>query len=186
MAMIDYGAILVRDGKRMNKDMFMGKTDTGYTDDDFTQDMFVCVGNGNILIGAYKCIIVVEFNGQTYKFFCGYTFKNKKEKNQYNTDTYEYILNEYDDDIESEYVSENVIGCGITLNFERIDKSIGSEKFKVSFFYMGHDYQIYFGYGIDPSYKVFKRLTDDPKRPYGYTDREIAVLRPIYDLPYVG
>lgn len=186
MAMVDYGAILVRDGKRMNERMFMGNTDTGYVDDNFTQDMFVCVGDGSILICAYKCMIVVEFNGQSYTFFCGYAFKSKKEKNQYNKKTYEYVLNEYDDSIESEYVSENAIGCGITLNFERLDKTINSNKFKVSFSYNGHNYEIYFGYGVDPSYEVFKRLTDDPEKPYGYTDTEIAVLTPIYDLPYGG
>ena len=186
MAMIDYGAILTRDGFLVSTERFMESTDMGFKDD-FTEDYFVCAGDEKFTIGFYKMYATVRFVDEQISFMCGSWFDNKAQALKTTTTECQYILNMYDDGVkEDSYVSENVLNSGVSITFERIDKDSKNNKFKATFTYKDHNYVAYFGYGIDNDVEVFECLVNDSNRPYGYTNTVIEVLREVYKLPSIG
>ena len=181
MAMRDYGAILVKDGNRVNTEMFMSKTDTGYDDGDFTHDYFVCVGDANFMVGAYKYNLAVKYGDRE---IITYPYVDERDLHYFTDADLVPIFVSYMNPRQSAgfEILENVLDSGVTIRIDRIDPDDGL-KLKASFTYNGHNYEIYYGYGVDPDNEVFEDITSADR--YDYSETERKVFSALYELPLV-
>lgn len=178
MAMIDYGSLLVRNGKLMNLgEMFMEKTDRGCDiPEPFNGEFFVYAGDEDFMLCFYKSRVAVLINGKlagdVWIGSCDGYCCRVESKIIYTKLPYEKRL--------------GIFGSGIDVTFECIDHEgfvtdLGtftySGKYKVSWAYKGDNYICYTGYGIDPQQSVYDRIKDNS---YGYTETEIAELDRVF------
>ena len=63
MAMIDYGAVVFKNGKRINHDMFMDMQEAVGWSGEPDGDYFVYVGDSHVTVCFYKTYFVVFLNG---------------------------------------------------------------------------------------------------------------------------
>lgn len=175
MATIDYGAIVVRDGKFVNRDvMFMEKTDLG-CDLPECEDGYACVGDANFMVSFYQSKVSIIINGEEARnIWIGACdgYSDNHSKAFYTKLPYEKMF--------------NVCGSGVDISFECIDRQrridpfgykYYSDKFLVSFSYKGHEYRVYTGYGIDTKEDVYERIKYDH---YGYSDIERSVIDKVF------
>lgn len=196
MATIDYGTIVTRNGEFVNvSTRFMEKTDLGFDVPEFVinedADMevrgnyFAYVGNSDDIMFCFRKHIVDVIQKNTYmgRIYIGeagsFNIPATEKNRMFLTKSpYEKIF--------------NVFGTGITMTFECIDKNIQhynngywgetfyTQKFKVSFEYVGNNYVVYTGYGIDTNPEVYKDITESGA--YGYTETEIEELNKVFGL----
>ena len=139
MAMVDYGAIVWKDGKLISTDMFMDMEEAvGWSDDD--SNCFAYIGDKDFTVGFYKDIMYIhstdKFYNETiyfgYEDFIGW---RKWER--------VYLIGKDDDEVE------------LIVRPRRFhDYYICKMK------YRGHKYKVAFGYGVDLKYYKKTHIID--------------------------
>lgn len=143
MAMIDYGAVLFKDGIKQNDSMFMDmNSSVGWSEEPIKGNYFVYAGDQHLTVCAYKTWARVLLN-------------TSYELSAYGCNLMKFIDNDdyYEDDIR----------CRKTLHFN-VDgvqfkvKAISHRVFWMSFRYKDSNYNIIYGYGIDPNFKIWDEI----------------------------
>lgn len=195
MAMIDYGAILMIDGKKYNDSMFMETSDCGFVPEkayskEYDQWMnikgnyFVYAGDDNFMLVFYKCWAHVisageilystpfdfHYPGET-RYFDGLptvTFEHL-DKNKY---PQQFDLNKDDYDY---YISRYGKVWG-ELYWYRAVKRIKrntwysyTNRYVARWEYQGRKYEVIYGYGIDPDKECWESIRDEA---YDFTEIE--------------
>lgn len=201
MAMIDYGAILMIDGKKYNDSMFMDTSDSGFVPEkaydekhdcliDVKGNYFVYAGDKDFMIVFYRTHAHViaqgriiysppynfEYPGET-RFFDGLptvTFEHL-DKNR-------YISQEHLDRDDVQFLLERYGKKWGRLYAYRLAKTIGrnqtngyTARYVARWEYKGKQYEVIYGYGIDPDKEVWDDIKNDDDG-YGFTDVEIQAI----------
>lgn len=170
MATVDYGGILVKNGKIFqNDDWSMMETDLGYQLPEGVNS-YACAGDEKFAVAVWKANLYVIINGKVaHKIWLNQaTAKNVNYPNDMLAKPpYEKFI--------------NIGGSGVDLTVEQIDKEYevtkyGAEyrdKYHVHFTYAGNVYDIYFGYGVDNNVSVYSDLIENDVFDYSETEREV-------------
>ena len=138
MAFIDYGAVVFKNGKQVNFDLFgdMLKM-VGWTDADQTPHVdgnyFAYIGDEHLTVCFYKSRVLVLVDGEAaFEDWCGYG-------------------------------GERSIRHEIGGSFGRVGvlthaRSVGLDVWHFHMMYKGDSYHVVFGYGIDPEKRVWDRV----------------------------
>lgn len=178
MATIDYGGILVKNGKIFkNCDTFTDLiTDLGYVLPDGVNS-FAAAGDEKFAVAVWKANIYVIVNGKiAHKIWLNHaTAKNVNyPSDMFAKPPYEKFI--------------NIGGSGVDIIVEQIDKEYevtkyGAEyrdKYHVHFTYAGNIYDLYFGYGVDNNVSVYSDIIANDR--YDYSDKEREVFNRIFGL----
>lgn len=152
--MIDYGAIVIKDGKCVQKDHFDHMIDSvGYVDPQMDGNYFSFIGDKEVTFAFYKNIVKIksidEYNNKI--IFVGNT---------------NYVGWKYYED----FVSTNDDAYWFRI------KNLGNNSYVFKIKYKGHKYKVFFGYGIDVYF--YKRT----HRPNYYSSIEFKISSFVYDL----
>ena len=170
MATVDYGGILVKNGKIFqNDDWSMLTTDLGYQLPNGVAS-YAAAGDEKFAVAVWKANIFVIINGEiAHKIWLNQaTAKNANyPSDMLAKPPYEKFI--------------NIDGSGVDLTVEQIDKEYevtkyGAEyrdKYHVHFTYAGNIYDIYFGYGVDNNASVYSDLIANDRFDYSDTEREV-------------
>ena len=196
MAMIDYGAILMIDGKKYNDTMFMETSDCGFVPEkayskeynqwlDIKGNYFVYAGDDNFMLVFYKTWAYVITAGEIIysapfnmnypgltRYFDGLptvTFEHL-DKNRY-----EEYLTDVDDDDYRYYISRYGIKRGTLYYYralkrcERAKWLCYTNRYVARWEYQGRKYEVIYGYGVDPDKECWERIRDEA---YDFTEIE--------------
>lgn len=175
MAVIDYGAILVKNGKIVNKNIFsMEKTDNGYKIP-YNISFYVACGDEKFCLAFFKRQVYVIING----VFVGTVWIDEVG----NADNDQiFIKMPYEKRL-------NLFDSGISVTFEAIDHDLlrdaeygyryYSGKYHTNFTYDGNVYDIYFGYGIDSDEEIYNKIKFTS---YDYTEKERNVMDKVFEI----
>lgn len=126
MAYLDYGALIKKNGKLLNKDneFFMDMKDcVNYIDEKIDGDYFCYAGDKDFTIAVYKNIINIFDNGERILDLWGL-----------------YDVNEKD-------LCRKIINIkGVQIDIKRIQNE--HDKFRLRMWYKGDLWEIIYGYGI--------------------------------------
>ena len=141
MAMIDYGAVLIKNGKVMNENQFFMdmESSVGCKIDGIDGQYSVYAGDSEFVIATYKTVLRVAANGKLGPLWFGLD-----REDEYGINANKIIIH------------ERYNGVQFTI------KNIYRGVFHASFTYKGNFYNIIYGYGIDPDFSVW----DDVKVRY--------------------
>lgn len=170
MATVDYGGILVKNGKIFNTDTpFMETTDLGYVLPDGV-DSFAAAGDEKFAVAVWKASLCVIVDGKIV---------HKIWLNQATTKNVNYPFEMLAKPPYEKFI--NIGGSGVDLIVEQIDKEYevtkyGAEyrdKYHVHFTYAGNVYDLYFGYGVDNDVSVYSDIIANNRFDYSDTEREV-------------
>ena len=175
MAVIDYGVILVKNGKIVNRSIrFMKTTDTGYKIPENISFYAAC-GDEKFCLAFFKRQVYVIINGVFVGTVWIDEIGNAKNNQIFIKMPYENRL--------------NLFGSGISVIFEAIDHTLlkdtecdyryYSGKYHDNFTYNGNVYDVYFGYGIDSSEETYNKIKFTS---YDYTEKERNVLDNVFEI----
>lgn len=166
MSMLDYGAILKKDGIFINKnqDLFINmKEVTGFLLEEATfengetirinNNFFVYAGDKEMLLCFYKGICLVVSNGKVIK------------------------------ELSTPFLSETFFLDNLpNVTISRLDKTLYideygtkyySYRFIATWIYKGHEYECIYGYGIDADEDIWE---DIKYNDYGFSKSEIEII----------
>ena len=196
MAMIDYGAILMIDGKKYNDSMFMDTSDCGFVPEkayskeydqwlDIKGNYFVYAGDDNFMLAFYKarcCVISAGEIIYTTPSNFGYPGLTRYF-GELPSVTFEHLdknrIKEYGLQVgEDEY--KQLVDCygknWGTFYYYRIVKHCKrnyhleyTNRYVARWEYQGRKYEVIYGYGVDPDKEVWDEIKDDV---YGFTEIE--------------
>ncbi len=203
MAMMDYGALLRVNGKFINKDkgMFVDMKDQcgfelerAYTKKDcydISGNYFVYAGKPDLLLVFYKTHFHVIQNGRVIRtWWAGnWVFNNEI----FNVGSVDISVGVIDKDLHREYYGSDfdeldrefylynygkrLGNMHIQRRFKRTRRNYGlvkgSSKYIATWEFNSDKYEVIFGYGIDPTEKVYNDIKYDS---YGYTTNEIKLI----------
>ena len=135
MALIDYGAVLIKNGKVVNQNtMFMDMEESvGCKIDGMDGQYFVYAGDSELVVATYKMILRVASNGELGPMW----FALNNENELYN-----------DKKVRHEYYK------GVYLTIKIVSDGV----YHVKFTYKGDFYNIIYGYGIDSDFKIWNDI----------------------------
>ena len=135
MALIDYGAVLIKNGMVMNEnEMFMDmENSVGCKIDGMDGQYFVYAGDSELIVAAYKMVLRVASNGELGPMW----FTLARDDEMYT-----------DRKVRHEYYK------GVHL----IIKEVWHGVYHAKFTYKGDFYNIIYGHGIDPDFKVWDKV----------------------------
>ena len=173
MAVIDYGGVLLKNGKFINQRIrFMKTTDTGYKIPE-NVNCFIAAGDEKFCLIAYKCHVYVILNGEIVgAVWLDDIYSKSCENVIFTKMPYEKRF--------------NIFGSGIDVIFECIDHEqykdecgyrYYSNKYHVNFEYCGNVYDMYFGYGVDSDPDTYERIRNTS---YYYTEMDRKVFDKIF------
>lgn len=156
MAMIDYGAIVVKNGNVVNEEkFFMDMNDSvGWKDKSLDGNYFAFIGDSDFTICFYKNIarLISRENGVDMYLWNltedGRNLNNKKVRRIILCPNPEYIYGG----------SDNFDAIGANIMATVVIKEIDYCRFHLSMDYKGDHYHVIYGYGIDCSRKVWDRV----------------------------
>lgn len=202
MAAIDYGALVIKNGKPVNKncDLFMESPE--YMDDIVKDNYYAYCGDEELSFCFYKCNIAIVKNGHIVDNLWNHPFKSETH---YIGDTH-ITVTRLDDlmpvypehlmgcDTWEDYVKENWQGAtGKEKDSELVDgrkwhrlwikkcKAIGRKKplyytstlkYSATWEYKGDKWEVIFGYGIDPNENIFEDIITKGSYNYGNKSTE--------------
>lgn len=206
MAMIDYGAILMIDGKRYNNELFMETSDCGFVPEkayskkydqwmDIRGNFFVYAGDDNFMIVFYKtwcCVISageilytasydMRYNGET-RYFDGLptvTFEHL-DKNLYE-EHWDVDDDDYDYLVRAYGKRRGELYYHRLLKRNRRNNSfwkVRTNRYIARWEYNGKKYEVIYGYGVDPNPEVWKDIRDSS---YGFTEIEKQKINRCFD-----
>lgn len=170
MATVDYGGILVKNGKIFNTDTpFMETTDLGYFLPTGAHG-YAAAGDEKFSVSVWKANIFVIINGE---------IAHKIWLNQATAKNVNYPSDMLAKPPYEKFI--NIGGSGVDLIVEQIDKEYevtkyGAEyrdKYHVHFTYAGNIYDLYFGYGVDNNVSVYSNIIANDRFDYSDTEREV-------------
>ena len=151
MAVIDYGAIVWKDGKLISTDMFTPMEDmVGWTDNHehrLEGNYFAFIGDKDLTLGFYKDVITIysataDCYNDTY-YFCGVPFKGWRYWREW---------------------------CLIGPDADEAEIIVRPRKFHDYYIckmkYRGHKYKVAFGYGVDLKYYKKTHIIDYYATPW--------------------
>ena len=145
MAFIDYGALLVKNGKVVNKDeTFMNMQNAvGWTDvidkkssETIDGNSFVYLGDEELTLAFYKTFIEIVVNKERYGEVWQLNFKKHEDR---------YKQTNYD---------KRVLRLNIGQTNIKI-KKLTDVVYHLSVKYKGNFYHVFYGYGIDTKEKIW-------------------------------
>ena len=203
MAVIDYGAILLINGKKYNDSLFMESSDCGFVPDkaysskyDYWMDIkgnyFVYAGDDAFMIVFYKTwahiiscgeiVFSTSFNmmypGETRYFDELPTVKFE------HLDKKKYKYSWHDNLSLKDYIEVYGRRQGSMYYYRMIkrnqrNKSLEyKQRYVASWYYKGKKYEVIYGYGIDPDKNVWERIRNSD---YGFTDNEIRIINRCFE-----
>lgn len=205
MAMIDYGALVIKNGKPVNKNGGLFMDPPHYMDDIVKGNYYVYCGDEELSFCFYKCNISVVKNGHIINNFWQHPFKSETH---YVGDTnitvtrLDDLIPEYPEHLMScatwgDYVRETWEGAtGKEKDYELENgrkwhklwikrcKEIGRKKplyytstlkYSATWEYKGDQWEVIFGYGIDPDEEVFEEITNSGL--YNYGEKSIKYIK---------
>ena len=145
MAMIDYGAIVWKDGKLISTDMFTEMKDMVGWDDEgehrLKGNYFAYIGDKDLTIGFYKSIMRIH----------PYPFNNDEESVYFGWEKFEG-WKRWEDGIWVDNDKENV--------YVTVRKRKFHDYYICKMNYRGHKYKVAFGYGVDLGYYKKTHIID--------------------------
>lgn len=155
MSFTDYGSIVAKNSKIIQKDFFMDmKESVGftlgkvkypngeYTKTDIMDNYFSYMGDKNFLVCIYKTFVTFISNGIIIKEL--YDLKDINYNRPYERMSLHFNINE------------------IQVNIKRLINDC--RKFKLRFCYKGDVYECLYGYGVDTKEKYWKSINKKEKR----------------------
>ena len=170
MATVDYGGILVKNGKIFNTDTpFMETTDLGYVLPNGV-DSFAASGDEKFAVAVWKASLCVIVDGK---------IAHKIWLNQATAKNVNYPSDMLAKPPYEKFI--NIGGSGVDLTVEQIDKeyevtNYGAEyrdKYHACFTYAGNVYDLYFGYGVDNNVSTYSDLIANDLFDYSDTERNV-------------
>lgn len=155
MAMIDYGSVAKKNGKIIQRDMFMNmkeavgfeiksakyNIDGNVFEETIKGNYFSYIGDKDLLICVYKCGLTIVSNNKVLRFINGL---EKDPYLNYKTMVYKFEVN------------------GVKFYLKRLNEQ--SNRYKLRFEYKNNLYEVLYGYGVDVDKNKWYDVTKKERR----------------------